>query len=961
MTVFTNLKSGLQSLFLKQQIDRELNEELQSYLEASAADKQRSGMSPEAAQRAARAEMGSRNSVKHQVWSSRWESTADNLVQDIHLSFRLLAKSPGFTFVAVASLALGIGANTAIFTLINQVLLRSLPVSHPEQLVTFTVSSSSGVAGGIDLGDFGLFPWYFARQLQSNPGPFQQIAAYGSFSDKISIRIPQTAGLESGLTSRTPAISAPAILAPANLVSGNYFSTIGAQPLIGRTITPADDATPGSGPVVVLSHHFWQRSLSADSSVLGKTILVNGYPFAIVGVMPPSFHGIKAEMEPTDLWAPISMQSQILRQPSFLTPSGPYFLHLFGRLSAQAAANESAFTQSQNWLDMQIRAGIRANEGTAISPARLQEINNKSVPLIPAAQGVSSIRSRFGDSLKILMAVVALVLLIACANLANFLLARTAGRQREIATRLALGSSRGRIVRQSLIESLMLSIAGGAIGLGIAFSATRALIAFFSNGLSYTILNPSPDVSVLLFTLGVSLCTAFLFGLVPALSTARTGAATSLASNARMTTSGGSARFFPKALVTAQVVLSLLLLIAAGLFLRTLQNIQNQNFGFERSHLLLAEFNPKLVGYKPSQVPALHQSLIERLSAIPGVRSVALSLTPPISGGNWTSTIKPQGYTPAPKENMVSLLNRVSSQYFETTGIEIIAGRPINSADTLTSLKVAVVNEALANRYYPRGDAIGHSITIDTDSIKGPWRIVGIARDTKSGNPASTEASRMTYLPLAQMEPLEPADPSQPVPPGSTASATRQATQESQNRFVSTILIRTTGDPTNTIADLRRAVARVDPNLPILQIHTIDEIVNSFMTQLILVSRLCSLFSALALLLSAIGLYGVMSYAVVRRTSEIGIRFALGAQTKTVLWMVLRESLLLLLIGLVLGLPLSFAATRILRNQLFGVSTFDPFTFVSAIVIVATMTLFAAWLPARRAASVDPMAALRCD
>jgi predicted permease len=649
------------------------------------------------------------------------------------------------------SLALGIGGNTAIFTLIDQVLLRNLPVRDPQQLVTFDKSEGGGILGGIDMGSYGMFTWDFARQLEQNPGPFQGIAAYGSFSPKVSVRVPNAS------------VSTPAILSPASLVSGNYFTVLGVQPLFGRAITPADDATPGIGAVAVLSYHFWEQSLSSDPAVLGRTISINNTPFTVIGVMPKNFYGIKLELEPTEMWTPITMQPVVLQQPSFLTPqAGLYFLHLFGRLSPQAASSKSALAQSQNWLDQQVRTSILATEGSKVTPARQQEISRIAIPLIPAANGVSHLRSQYGNSLLILMAVVGVVLLIACANLANFLLARATARQREIATRLALGSSRGRIVRQSLIETLLLSLAGGLLGLGLAFAATRALITFFSQGNRYIALSSRPDLKVLLFTLAVSLFTALLFGLAPALAAARTGASATLSSSTRTTLGGASKswRFWPKALVTAQVMLSLLLLVVAGLFLRTLRNLQNQNYGFERTHLLLAFFDAKLAGYKASQTPALHQLLLERLSAIPGVRAAALSLTPPIGDSHWTSSIGISGYTPAPKENMVSELNRVSGQYFESAGIPIVAGRPITPADSAGTLKVVVVNQTLAKHFFPKGDAVGRTLSIDIGGGKGPWQIVGIASDTKARNPRDTDTVRMTYIPLAQIEPTIPADAS---------------------------------------------------------------------------------------------------------------------------------------------------------------------------------------------------------
>jgi len=949
MNWFTNFAKGITSLFDRQHVERELDEELEGYLEASAAHKQRDGMTAEDARRTASVELGSSNSVKHQVWSSRWESTVEGVLQDLRVSVRTLAKSPGFTAVALLSLALGIGGNTAIFTLINQVLLRSLPVRDPQQLVAFGSSEFGGIAGGINLGDFGgYFPWDFTRQMQANPGPFQAIAAYGSFSNQVSIRALGAGGANT---------NAPAVLARANLVSGNYFSALGAQPLLGRTIVPADDATPGSGAVVVLSYHFWQQFLSSDPHIVGKSISINETPFEVVGVMPQGFHGIKQEMEPTELWTPISMQTVVLQQPSMLMPhSGLYFLHLFGRLSEGATRHKGEFAQSQNWLNQQVRNGIREREGANLSNDRQIEVSRIDVPLVPAANGVSLIRSQYGDSLKILMIVVALVLLIACANLANFLLSRAATRRHEILTRLALGSSRMRIVRRGLIETFLLSIVGGAMGLGIAFAATRSLIAFVGRGNAYIAMSPAPNAGVLLFTLGVSILTGILFGLAPSISAARIGSRGTLSEGARtiLSSGGKQARLWPKALVTVQVMLSLVLLVVAGLFLRTLRNLQDQDYGFERSHLLLADVGEHLAGYEPHQVAALHQNLLDRLSAIPGVRSAALSATPPISGGAWSSNISLSGYTPGPKENMVSILNRVSGQYFETAGISIVAGRGITPADTANSLKIAVVSQTLAGKYFPKGDAIGRQLTIGIDSVKGPWQIVGIARDTKSGDPRVTEPVRMTYIPLSQIDAFLPVD-------AKRKDNKPAAREENNDCYANTILIRTSSDPAKIIADLRAAVAGVDPNLPLLQVTTIHDQVSNLVSHDQLISTLSSLFSLLALLLAAIGLYGVMSYNVARRTNEIGIRLALGAQGANVLKMIMGESLVLLAIGAGVGLPLAMMAARLIKQQLFAVDAIDPISFAAALLVVSSMTVIAGLLPARSATKVNPITALRCE
>ncbi len=922
MGLLDNIAQGIRSLFRRQAIEHDMDAELREFIDASTAEKVRRGMPAEEAARAARVEMGSANAVKHHIRSATWESRMEIFLRDLKYCVRGLLRSPGFTLIAVLSLALGIGANTAIFTLIKQVLLQNLPVRDPQQLVTFGPSTSGGILGGIDLGTADMFTYDFARQLEANPGPFQGVAAYASRSHKANVRLPD---------------SPAAIQIPANLVSGNFFDVLGAAPLLGRTISPFDAATPHSNAVAVISQNFWQQSLSSDPAAIGKTISINGTPFTVIGVMPEAFHGITQELEPPDIWVPVTMIQEILLEPDMLTPRMLNFMHMVARRGPH-----SLYAADQAWLDRQIRDYVRAGEGASITPARQQEIERISVRLVSAAHGVSRLRSRYGDSLKILMAIVAVVLLIACANLANFLLARAIARQREVATRLALGSSRGRIIRQSLLEALLLSLSGGAFGLALAFAATRALIAFVAEGTANTPLDARPDSAILLFTLAVSVVAGLLFGLAPALHLSRSSATPALNASTRTAVSSGgrTSRWWPKVLVTAQIMFCLLLLVAAGLFLRTLRNLEDQDFGFERTHLLIAQFAPELAGYKPEQAPALNQHLIERLSSIPGVRSAALSEAPPISFGSWSSTFLPSGYTPGPREDMSSVLNRVSGQYFQTAGISIIAGRPITPADTVNSMKVAVVNETIARKFFPNGNAIGHTLKIDIDTVVGPWQIVGVARDTKTGNPRDNP-ERMIYLPLAQI-------------------AGKQG-EGIQDSFASTIVLRTVGDPTSMVNELRGAVASIDPNLPILEVRTIQNHLETFMSQETLVSRLTAIFATLAVLLAAIGLYGVMSFNVVRRSNEIGIRIALGASGSGVQWMVLRESLPLLAAGLVLGIPIALAAARLVRAQLYQISPFDPRIFIGATAGIAAVTVLSAWLPARRAAAVDPMTALRCE
>ena len=529
-----------------------------------------------------------------------------------------------------------------------------------------------------------------------------------------------------------------------------------------------------------------------------------------------------------------------------------------------------------------------------------------------------------------------MVLLIACANLANFMLAKAASREREISTRLALGASRSRILRQTFTETLLLSSLGGILGLLLAFWGTRLLIDFVVAGAKHTALDAAPDQRVLAFTFGVSLLTGILFGVAPALRASRLSVAPALNATARTAAGAGgrSSRLLPKILVTAQVMLSLVLLAGAGLFLRTLKNLQNQDFGFNRRNVLLVQFNAKFAGYKSEQLGGLYERILDRLDALPGVRSAALAGSPPISAGSWDSPIFVQGYTPAPDEDISTLINRVSPRYFETLGIPVLLGRPIESQDIATSTKTVVVNQTMADHFFPHGGALGHQFSIADPEVPGSWQIVGVVRDTKYNSPRE-KAQRMIYLPLAQLT--------------------------GDDKFAYRLQLQTIGDPASVTGEVRAALAEIDPNLPILDVKTISEQVDGFMDDERLISELSSFFSLLALALASIGLFGVMTYNVVRRTNEIGIRIALGAQANRVLWMVLNESMWLLGIGVVLGVPATLAATRLVQAQLFGLSPSDPVTLAAAVMIIAMVTLAAAYLPARRATGVDPIVALRYE
>jgi predicted permease len=922
MNPLKNLLNGVNALRHKDRRNQDIDEELQSYRDASVEEKLRRGMTRESALRAASIEIGSPESVKHQVWSATWESTAESLWQDVRYGARQLLKSPGFSIVAILSLALGIGANTAIFTLINDLLLKSLPVRDPQQLVSFGAGNGGGILGAVHPGSVDIFSYDFYKHLereqQQNPKFLQGLTAFSSFPIMISVRSSQAA-------------NSPATQAASYLVSGTFFSTLGTQPILGRSLSTSDTNAPGSSPVAVISYRYWQQALAADPGVIGRTLNINGTLFNIIGVMPANFYGVDLSEQAPDMWLPLTMQAPVMLQPAMLDSSELYWLHILARRNPDVRLSES-----QAWVTTQWQQFETARAGAQISDTRRQEIGRNFIELRPGGSGISRLRSAYEAPLAVLMGIVAIVLLIACANLANFLLAKAASREREFSTRLALGSSRARIVRQVLTETLLLAFTGGALGLIVAFLGTRFLIKFIVGPQSHTALAATPDLRVLVFTSAICVFTGILFGIAPALRVSRIHAAGALSANTRTPSSAGgrSARLLPNFLVTAQVMLSLVLLATAGLFLRTLHNLQTHDLGFDRTNILLVNTNAKFAGYKPAQLNALYARILTRIDALPGVRSATLSGAPPMWHGNWGSPITIQGRPTAPNEDVSALLQRVSPGYFETLGIPLLRGRVIGPEDTASSLNAVVVNQTLANKYFPHGDAIGHSFTVADPSVKGSWQIVGVVRDA-TYNHAGEETDPMAYL------------------------AVMQLTEDDQYAYW--LQVRTTGDPAAVAGEVRSALAEIDPNLPILEIQTIGEQLDHLIDEQRLVSQLSGFFSLLALSLCAIGLYGVMTYSVVRRTNEIGVRMALGAPSNQVLWMVLKESIVLLAIGIALGIPAALGAARAVQSGLFGLHPTDIPTLAAAIVTITAVTLVAAWFPARRATRIDPLVALRYE
>ena len=910
MNFLNKLNAGLQSLFSKHRVDRELEEELESYLDASTADKQRSGLSPKAARHAALAEMGSRSSVKHRVWTSRWESTMDNLLKDLRFSFRALLKSPGFTLVALLSLALGIGANTAIFTLLNAILLRPLPVQNPQQLVLFGHGRAAGSSDDLPNESTELFSYPFYREFKGKTQAYSGVAAQSSIQFATHVSIGGSA----------------VELLHIDLVSGNYFSILGVPPALGRTLSEADDKAPGAGPVAVVSYAWFQRHFGGNPAALGKTIRILSHDYTLVGVAQPGFTGIAAD-QPTDFWIPLSMQKEISPAWNGLDRINFQSLYLFARLKPNVAWDRA--NAETNFLFKQI---LRSDfVGKNPSQKELSSIQHAQIELTSAARGVSRLRRLVSIPLKILMGIVGMVLLIACANIANMLLARGVARAREVAVRMALGASRARIVLQLLTESALLAFAGATLGVGLAWKASTMLLRMATPGPEPIPLDLAPDLPVLSFTLLLTVLTALLFGIMPALR------ATSLELSPALKEGrgGGTAStrgVLARGLIVGQIALSILLLAVAGLFLRSLNHLNNADTGFEKKNVLIF-FMDEYAANLPadSRLLQLQQQIESRVKALPGVKAASFSMFS-FDQGVWSSPITVQGVPITGENSHEALFNVVGPDFFSTFNLPILSGRGFTSRDTEKSTPVAVINQTMERRFFPNGSAVGHHFGRGLDQAgSGEYEIIGVVKDAK-------------YSTLGEKQEMAAYHP------------------YSQNvQYFSNFSVRYSGDPASVISAVRHAISEVNPEILVSNVTTLEDQVDGSVSTQRLIAQLSAFFGALAVFLACIGTYGLISYSVVRRTNEIGIRLALGAQTGTLLWMVLRESLLLLAIGLAIGLPITLASTGVLRQQLYELSPVDPYALTAAVVIVAIMTLMAAWLPARRAAKVDPMIALRCD
>jgi len=834
----------------------------------------------------------------------------NGLFQDIRYALRQLRKSPGFTTVAVLTLALGIGANTAIFTVVNALLLKMLPVRTPQQLVVVGNPSDPNTrSNGTPRADVFSYPLF--KELRDHNDVFTGLCAAGT-----EHRIQVDAGQG----------TAPNETAIGRMVSGNYFAVLGLDAAAGRLLSDSDDTAENANPVVVLGYEYWRRKFALSPSVIGKDIRLNGYPFAVVGVAPAGFNG-DVVGERMALFVPLSMQPEIERGRHWRNSPNSSWLSLIGRLKPGVVA-----AQAEADLNIVFQQAQKSDYGASLSADDRNAIRNLHISLSSGSTGLSQLRGSYRNALVLLMGIVGLVLLIVCVNIASLLLARSSVRGREIAVRLAIGANRHRILQQLLTESVLLAFVGGVAGSLLAAWGVRILVKIVE---SDAVLPTVPDWRVLAFTLIVSLITGILFGLAPALRALRVRVSPALKDATRAMADSSSRFGWGKRLIAGQVALSLLVLFAAGLLVRSLQNLMTQDFGFRREHLVIARTDPAASGYAKERMEPLAEQLAARLASTPGIRAVTYSSNGLFAHTESGDAILVPGFDNRNQRDRSAREDYVGPDYFGVVGIPILAGRGIEAQDTNTSTRVAVVNEAMVKYFFAGQNPIGRQFKIDDpDWLDKPITIVGISRNAKDhGSGLRETVPPRFYLAFQQMP-----DPIQIVLEAQVA-----------------------GDPSASVANITTQIKSVDPNLPVSFVKSLDRLVDDSAESEIALAKLSTFFAGLALLLACIGLYGVMSYTVAGRTREIGMRMALGAQRGDVIRMVLREAMMLVLIGLAVGIPLALASSRALHSLLFGLNSADPISLTLVVLLLAFVAAIAGMMPARRAAKVDPMVALRYE
>jgi predicted permease len=831
----------------------------------------------------------------------------NDLFADLRFAVRSFRRTPVFTAVAILSLALGIGANTAIFTLVNQLILRLLPVRDPEQIVL--LAGKGRHYGGNNGRNALAYPMY--QDIRDRNEVFSgTMCRYGL-------------SLVLGVTSHSE-------IASAELVSGNYFPMLGVQPAAGRLFTAADDQRAGAHPLVVLSFGYWQSQFAGDPKAIGSTIRITNYPFTVVGVAQQGFEGLEPGL-PAKIFVPITMAGTVRTGFSDMYNRRQRWVNVYGRLKPGMTL-ERASAGLQPLFHRIIGMEVQQPAFRNATPYDKAEFLRMSLSVFPGSQGNSCLRRQYEKPLWVLMALTGLVLLIACANLASLLTARAATRQKEIAIRIAVGSSRARIIRQLLTEGTLLSLAGGVAGIGLAILMVRGLLGFLPLNVSGYAISTSPDPGVLAFACGLSLATGILFGLVPALQSTKPDIAPTLKDQAGNIMGGSGQVGFRKVLVAAQVSLSLLLLIGAGLFIRSLANLRSIDPGFRTDNIVQFTLNPRGIGYTNERARTFYTNLGQKLRAIPGVTAAGMAAMAVLTGNEWDNGITIEGYGAKPGEDMDPHFNAVTTGYFDTLRIHVIAGRDFISKDEFGAPAVAVVNQSFARRYFGTANPIGRKFGRGTDpGTPTNIEIVGVVNDTRYEG-LRDEIPRLVYLCASQIP-----------------------------QFGLAVYVRTERAPQSAFQAIRGVMRDLDPGVPIINLKTLDVQMDESLVTERMIAMLSSIFGILATALAILGLYGVMAWMVARRAREIGIRIALGALTGNVVWLVMREVLMLVAAGIAFGLPAALGLTKLVQTQLYGIQANDPGSIVAATLLMALVAILAGYVPARRAAGFDPVRVLRYE
>jgi predicted permease len=851
----------------------------------------------------------------------------NNLGLDLRYAVRQLRKSPGFAITAIVTLALGIGANTAIFTLVHGILMRSLPVADPAQLYRIGDAGQCCVEGGFPeasaiTGDFSIFSFDLYRYLKNSAPEFEQLAA-------------AQAGQWSWGVRRNN--EAPKSL-HGEFVSGNYFNALGVGAYAGRVFADNDD-TPSAAPTVVLSYQAWQGEYSGDPSIVGATIYIQARPFTVIGITPPGFFGDRVSDRPPEFWIPIQTEPYVRAEGAILHQAEAHWLYPIGRVRPGidiGALQTKLSVALRQWITS--RPQMTKDGGSSLIP-------RQHVILTQAGGGIQSLQQQTGKSLKMLMILSSIVLLIACANIANLMLARATAHRSEIAVRMALGAGQRRVIRQILTESLLLSCIGGAAGLAVAYSGCRMILALAFPDSKYIPIDATPSLPVLGFAFLITMLTGIVFGLAPAWLASHAQPAEALRGVNRTTRDRSSLP--QQALVVFQAALSVVLLAVAILVTRSLANLENQNFGISTANRYVLHFDPSGAGYTVDRVPGLYRQIEDRFSALPGVSSFSMQMYSPLEDNNWGECVIQQGHpAPGPNAQCGATWDRVSTHFLDSIGVPILRGRNFTDQDTASSPQVAIVNQAFVKRFFPDKDPVGQHFGIDLPQYSGSFEIVGVFADFKMNNPGSPV--RPVYLrPLAQRF--------------TGYKEPDLISTENQSMIMNAMILQFNQPQQNADTLIRRTLAGVDPNLTIMDLRTFESQVAGNFNQDRLLARLTSLFGMLALILASVGLYGVMSYFVARRTSEIGIRMALGATRSSVVSMVMRGAMGQIVVGLVLGIPCALYAGHLMKSMLYGVASYDALALVGAPLMLVLCAAVAGFIPARRAASIEPMQALRIE